>query len=195
MTLAFNPTTATGVVVRAGIAMGTEVLTQLGLRQVETLRTGDKVVTRDHGFQVLRGIGRVTLSGVIQFDAGALGAHGAITLAPETRVLIRNPLAKPLSGNSGVFARACDLVNSRSIRVLEGAPVQMLQLLFDQHEILRAAEMEVESLQPEAALMRQLDAETRAAIARLLPTAAVEYGPAARPCLRPSEARQLSAAQ
>lgn len=195
MTLALPASEVSALLARPGIAAGTEILTQRGARGVETLQLGDKVITRDHGFQALRWIGLVQQAGAIRFEAGALGAHEAITLAPETRVLIRNALTKVLFGEEEVFARARDLVNGSSIREIAGAPVSMLQLLFDQHEILRAAEMEVESLQPESVLTRQLDAATQAEIARILPRAAAGYGPSARPCLRPAEARMFSAAQ
>lgn len=195
MTLALRRSELSATLACVGIATGTEILTQRGARGVETLLVGDKVITRDHGFQALRWIGLVQQAGAIRFEAGALGAHDEITLAPETRVLIRNPLVKVLFGEDEVFARARDLVNGRSIRLLEDGAVPMVQLLFDQHEILRAAEMEVESLQPEGALSRQLDAATKAEIARILPRAAAGYGPSARPCLRRAEARMFSAAQ
>jgi hypothetical protein len=195
MTLALPSSEIMALLARPGIAAGTEILTQRGARGVETLLVGDKVITRDHGFQALRWIGLVQQAGAIRFEAGALGAHDEITLAPETRVLIRNPLVKVLFGEDEVFARARDLVNGRSIRLLEDGAVPMVQLLFDQHEILRAAEMEVESLQPEGALSSQLDAATKAEIARILPRAAAGYSPSARPCLRRAEARMFSAAQ
>lgn len=195
MTLALRRSELSATLACVGIATGTEILTQRGARGVETLLVGDKVITRDHGFQALRWIGLVQQAGAIRFEAGALGAHDEITLAPETRVLIRNPLVKVLFGEEEVFARARDLVNGRSIRLLEDGAVPMVQLLFDQHEILRAAEMEVESLQPEGALSRQLDAATKAEIARILPRAAAGYSPSARPCLRRAEARMFSAAQ
>jgi hypothetical protein len=195
MTLAFRRPDLPAMQECPAIAAGTEVLTQRGACRVETLQVGDRVVTRDRGFQTLRWIGLHAQSGAIRFEAGALSAHEAITLAPQTRVLIRTALAKVLFGEAEVFARACDLVNGRSIHVLSQAAVPMVQLLFDEHEILRAAEMEVESLQPESALSRQLDAGTRAAIARMLPQATASYGPSARPCLRPAEARMFSAAE
>jgi hypothetical protein len=195
MTLALRRSELSATLACAGIATGTEILTQRGARGVETLLVGDKVITRDHGFQALRWIGLVQQAGAIRFEAGALGAHDEITLAPETRVLIRNPLVKVLFGEEEVFARVRDLINGSSIRELQGSAVPMVQLLFDQHEILRAAEMEVESLQPEGVLSRQLDAATKAEIARILPRAAAGYGPSARPCLRRAEARMFSAAQ
>lgn len=195
MTLAFLRPDLAAMQAYVALATGTEVLTQRGARAVETLQVGDRVITRDHGFQTLRRVDLIAITGAIRLEAGALCAHEAITLAPTTRVLIRTALAKVLFGEAEVFARACDLVNGRNIRVLSQTAVPMVQLLFDQHEILRAAEMEVESLQPESALSRQLDTGTRAAIARMLPGATAGYGALARPCLRPAEARMFSAAE
>ncbi|MGV8950176.1 MAG: Hint domain-containing protein [Cypionkella sp.] len=204
MTIAFTPSAQattkapqhqTGA--RPGIAAGTVVLTQTGARAIESLQVGDKVITRDHGFQPLRWIGTsISESGAIHFAANAMGTHDAVTLAPTTRVLIRNPLAKALFGEAEVFAIAADLVNDTTICTLPDSRLNMVHVLFEHHEILRAAEMEVESLHPDRALMRQLDAETQATILRLLPNSdafmGYGYGPTARTCLRRSEARMFA---
>ena len=177
----------------SGIAAGTIVLTQTGARAVENLSVGDKIITRDHGLQPLR---RITASlcktTAILFAAGALGDHDTITLTAKTRVLIRAPLVKQLFRESEVFALARDLVNGTSIRALSGAaPGQMLHLMLERPEILRAAELEVESLPPETSLMQQLDPQTQAAILRMLPTAGDVAMPTGRICLLAAEARRL----
>lgn len=201
MTIAFNPATeakAPQITARPGIAAGTLMLTQTGMRPVEQLAVGDKLITRDRGLQPLRWIGQSTATPLsVHFAAGAMGDHGAVVLAPTTRVLIRNALAKALFGESEVFAFAADLVNGETITTqADTAPRQILHLLFDRHEILRASELEVESLHPDRTMMRQLDAETQASILSLLPNTdalmGYGYGPTARICLRKSEARMFS---
>ncbi|MEO5619862.1 MAG: Hint domain-containing protein [Cypionkella sp.] len=181
-----------------GLAEGTLLLTQNGAQAVETLKPGDKVITRDHGLQPLRWLGssEVAQEQPVHFEAGALGAHESITLSAQSRVLIRHRLAKALFDEAEVFAFAADLVNGSTIRRLpDAAGLRMYHLLFDHHEILRAAEMEVESLHPDRSLMRQLDAATQAAILRLLPNTdalmGYGYGPTARICLRRAEARLI----
>lgn len=210
MTVAFNAYAQTNVKIiaspmtaRPGIASGTPILTQTGSRPIEAISIGDKVVTRDRGFQMVRWIDVTELrcgadSAPIHFQAGALGDHDAITVAANTRVLMRSALAKALFGETEVFAYAADLVNDTTIQALTDIePLQMVHLLFDHHEILRAAEMEVESLHPDRALMNQLDDMTRDSILRLLPNSdammGYGYGPTARTCLRRSEARILCA--
>lgn len=186
-----------------GVALGSTILTKKGVQTVESLSVGDRVITRDHGFQTLLWIGRSRLEGAasghsaIHFTAGALGGHEAITLSPKTRVLLRSDLARALFGESEVFAYAADLVNDSTIRpVAADQQIEVIHLLFDQHEILRTAEMEVESLHPDRALMRALDDETRATLLSLLPNhddfMGYGRGPAARSCLRMTEARILA---
>jgi hypothetical protein len=195
MTIGFAPLgPGTKSALHSGIAAGTIVLTQAGARTIETLKARDKIITRDRGLQPLRRvINSVANVPQIHFAAGAMGAHDAITLAPTTRVLIRTPLVKALLGEAEVFALARDLVNGTTIRTLPGAaPVQMVHLLFDRAEILRAAEMEVESLDAESA---QIEAETQAALRRLLPNVPQlsGYASTGRPCLLHSDARLFSA--
>lgn len=187
------PTTSATLADGSGIAAGTIMLTQTGARTVESLSVGDKIITRDHGLQPLRRItASVCKTTPIHFAAGALGNHDAITLAAGTRVLIRTPLVKRLFGESEVFALARDLVNGTSIRALTtAAPLQMLHLMLEHAEILRAAELEVESLPSDTSLMQQLDSQTRAAILRLLPTAGDIATPVGRSCLLAAEARML----
>ncbi len=185
-----------------GVAMGSTILTKKGVQTVESLAVGDRIITRDHGFQTLLWIGRSRLEGAagrsaIHFAAGALGKHDAITLSPQTRVLLRSDLARALFGEAEVFARAIDLINDNTIRAVAAQqPVNVVHLLFDQHEILRTAELEVESLHPDRTLMRALDAETREALLPLLPNRddfmGYGRGPAARSCLRLTEARMLA---
>lgn len=185
-----------------GVAIGSTILTKKGVQAVESLMVGDRVITRDHGFQTLLWIGHSRLDGqadrtAIHFAAGALGEHDAITLSPQTRILLRSNLAHALFGESEVFARAIDLVNDTTIRpVAANQSVDVIHLLFDQHEILRTAEMEVESLHPDRTMMRDLDAETRETLLPLLPNRddlmGYGRGPAARACLRMTEARMLA---
>lgn len=185
-----------------GVALGSTILTKKGVQNVETLAVGDRIITRDHGFQTLLWIGRSRLDGTaersaIHFAAGALGGHDAITLSPQTRVLLRSDLAQALFGESEVFARAVDLVNDSTIRpVAAQQSVDVIHLLFDHHEILRTAEMEIESLHPDRTMMRSLDPETRETLLPLLPNRddfmGYGRGPAARSCLRMTEARMLA---
>ncbi len=194
MTIAFaHPQTSAKPALLSGIAAGTIVLTQAGARAIETLKSGDKIITRDHGLQPLRRrIASTPDAPQVHFAAGAMGEHDAITLAATTRVLIRIPMVKALLGTPEAFALAGDLVNGTTIRITpDVAPLQMFHLLLDRAEILRAAEMEVESLDPDCA---QIDAETQAALHRLLPTVPqlTGYASTGRPCLLRQEARLFS---
>lgn len=134
-------------------AKGSLIDTPQGARPIEELRVGDLVLTKDHGPQPLRWIGRTDLSALdlllsprlrpIRLRADAAGAglpHQDLLLSPQHRILARRGqremlvAAKYLLGRQGIHA---DLP-------LNG--VSYLHLLFDRHEILRAHGLWCESL-------------------------------------------------
>ncbi|MCP1170321.1 Hint domain-containing protein, partial [Limimaricola sp. ASW11-118] len=74
---------------RAGLPAGTRIATPLGERAVETLRPGDLVLTRDHGFQPLLRleVGRSeAVDAPLQLMPAALpGLERALRLPPRQR--------------------------------------------------------------------------------------------------------------
>lgn len=75
---------------------GTMIATQDGLRPIETLQPGDLVLTEDDGPQPLRWIGTRTVAAQenfapIEISANTFGAHGALRLSPQHRILMRDP--------------------------------------------------------------------------------------------------------
>ena len=191
--------------ITSGIAAGTLVLTQSGICPVEKIAVGDKVITRDRGLQPVRWVGSWQIfpqpeASAIHFAAGAMGNHDAITLTPQTRVLIRSAMVKALYRESEVFALAGDLVNGTTIcAVKDVAPITMVQILFDHHEILRANELEVESLHPDRAFAHQLDENTKSEIDRILPKTASasgqSLGQTERTCLQRAQSRMFCASR
>jgi len=191
--------------ITSGIAAGTTLLTQSGIVPVESIAVGDKVITRDRGLQPVRWVGAWQFfnqadAAAVHFAADAMGNHEAITLAPQTRVLIRSAMVKALYRESEVFALAGDLVNGTTIcSVQDFAPITMVQMLFDNHEILRANEMEVESLHPDRAFAHQLDEDTKSEIDRILPktsaTARQSLGQTERTCLQRAQSRIFCASR
>jgi hypothetical protein len=147
---------------RPGIATGTLVLTKTGERAVESLRPGDKIITRSRGFTALRWVGITTNKGPapIHISAGALGDHQAITVSASTRFLIRGAVPLALFGSSEVVVQAADLVNNRSIYRLDAPRTLLVHLMFDSPEIIRAAGMEVETLNPIDHPLQELEASS-----------------------------------
>ena len=165
---------------------------------VERLRAGDRVLTRDHGPQELRWVGRAVRAAVgpdapVEIAAGTFGAHDTVRVSPNHRVLVTGARAELLFGEAEVLVKARHLVDGRAVRVVEGGEVAYLHLLFDRHEVVTANGLACESYHP--ASLAGCDAEARDEVLRLFPGLredAAAYGPLARIELKAREARLLA---
>lgn len=181
---------------------GTMILTDKGECAVETLVPGDLVMTKDDGPQPLRWIGRrrVAAKGAlapIEIKAGTFGDHRRLLVSPQHRVLVHDSLAELLFGDTEVLVSAKDLVNGRSVRVIEGGEVDYVHLLFDRHQIVSSEGLATESFLPGPQTTRMFEAEVMDEICSLFPELNPRtgdgYSPAARRTLRPFEAQLLFA--
>ncbi len=179
---------------------GTRIRTPDGDVAVETLRPGDLVETLDHGPQALRWVGsrRVCAQGPlapVRIGAGTFGPHGPLMLSPQHRVLIRDSRAEMLFGEAEVLIAAKDLVDGQRVRVLTGASVEYVHLLFDRHEVIFAEGLATESFLPGPQTADAFDAahleEIRAVLPGFDPGTGRGYSPAARRALRSYEAGVL----
>ncbi|OCX61649.1 2,3,4,5-tetrahydropyridine-2,6-carboxylate N-succinyltransferase [Thioclava sp. SK-1] len=182
--------------------MGTRIDTPQGARRIETLVPGDLVMTRDNGPQPLRWIGQRQVAAVgrfapVHFAAGALGDHGALTVSPAHRMIIRDPLAELLFADPEVLVPAKKLVNGTTITQVEGGTVTYVHLLFDRHEVIFAEGLETESFLPGPMTLNAMERDAQEEIFALFPQLKRQchrsYGPAARPILRGFEAHVLAA--
>lgn len=114
----------------AGLTVGTPVMTPDGQRSVEDLRRGDRVLTKDFGYQTLKCVGfrdvDLRLSDAlapIKFSADCM-AHQRpmhdLYLAPSQRLAIRHPLFDPIFGAREVVACAGDLLNLSGVEQVIG---------------------------------------------------------------------------
>jgi hypothetical protein len=183
---------------------GTRILTPEGEVPVEALRPGDLVVTLDDGPQPLRWTGSRTVAAEGDFApvlirAGAFGAHGALCVSPQHRVLVRDPLAELMFADPEVLVAAKDLVNGDSVTRQEGGTVCYVHLLFDRHQVILSEGLATESFLPGPAMTQALAPETLRELLALFPDLDPEtgegYGPAARRMLRAHEARALAPAR
>ena len=180
---------------------GTLIDVPAGRVPVERLRAGDEVLTRDHGAQVLRWVGRVLREAVgrdapVEIAAGTFGDHGQVRLSANHRVLVAGARAELLFGEAEVLVKARHLVDGRAVRVVEGGEVAYLHLLFDRHEVVTANGLACESYHPGPATLAGFDAETQQEVLRLFPALDGEglgYGPLARFEVKAHEARLLVA--
>lgn len=136
----------------ASIATGAKVLTEQGPRAIETLRPGDRVVTRDSGLQTVRWVVRRSVPSVggfrpVRLRAPHFGLTRDLLLGPDQRVLFEGASVEYLFGEEEMFVEARHLVDDRKA-VLDtvAATVCYHQILLDDHEILSVEGLELESL-------------------------------------------------
>lgn len=180
---------------------GTRIETTDGPRRVETLASGDLVLTQDHGPQPLRWIGRrrVPAKGKfapIYIAPNTFGQHGAVAVSPLHRILVRDCVSELLFGEAEVLVAARDLVNDRTVRPVPGGWVEYVHLLFDDHQVIYSDGLASESFHPGPQSAHSLEAEMIEEIQALFPeidpATGGGYGPSARPILRRFEAELLT---
>ncbi|SOB98624.1 Hint domain-containing protein [Rhodobacter maris] len=190
---------------------GTQIETKRGRVEVEDLRPGDKLLTRDNGYQKIRWIGRRDLSAAelaahpqlqpVRIARGALGEgfpENDILVSPQHRMLVSGIRAELLFGEAEVLAAALHMVGLPGITRVAARGVSYLHLMCDAHEIIRAEGAWTESFQPGERSLRGLDPAQRTEFLTLFPELAGQAGPgaflAARRALKAHEVRVLMAA-
>ncbi|MDE9449407.1 Hint domain-containing protein [Aliiroseovarius sp. Z3] len=140
---------------------GTEILTDLGPRRIETLRVGDLVMTRDNGLQPLRWISASKVSRdrrrgnsqldpvAIEPDTFAPGVPGkTLRVSPQHRLLLEGPHVDLLLAQDTALASAKSLVNGDSIYECgdEVEDLEYWHIVLEQHEIVFANGCPTETL-------------------------------------------------
>ncbi|WP_298292606.1 Hint domain-containing protein [uncultured Litoreibacter sp.] len=143
-------------------------------RAVEDLQVGDRVLTRDHGMQPIRWIGKRTVQGVGEFapvviTEGVLGNAESITVSQTHRMLISDWRAEVMVGSRDVLIQAADLVNDDTIFIRKGGFVEYTQLVFDQHQILYAEGVPTESLHMSQQILSGLPEDVADEVLALFP--------------------------
>jgi len=150
----------------SGLAPSSVVETARGPVLARELRLGDRLVTRDKGLQPLRWFGE---SAVIYRDPEAQqpvdGAHGPVRIragshgsdpeavdlvvAPDQRLLVRNPLNELLFATDEVMVAAIDMIHLDGIDAVPRDTGRWVHLLLDSHELLRVNGIWMESFAPD----------------------------------------------
>lgn len=190
---------------------GTLICTDRGALPIETLMTGDLVLTLDHGFKPIVWIGCKDLSGPmlaadpslqpILIRRGALGYDRPdrdMMVSPQHRMLMSGARSELLFGTHEVLVRAKHLVSLDGIDVAETASVTYVHIMFDLHEVVLADGAWSESFQPGDRSLSGLDADQYEELVKIYPELAMAERPsrfdAARMTLKSHEARVLLAA-
>lgn len=164
-------------------AGGTLIQTDQGPVAIETLQAGDRVLTRDHGYQPIRWIGSSTLDRVdftrnekiipIRIRRHALGANmpsADLLVSPQHRVLVRSRIAQKMFGTEEVLIAAKQLCQLEGIDIARDMMrVDYFHMLFDRHEIVVSNGAETESLYTGPEALKSVGPEALAEIFELFP--------------------------
>lgn len=128
---------------------------------IEALAPGDLVLTRDHGAQPIRWIGKSRHRAAGSFapvviSAGTLGNLGDLAVSPHHRIFLYQRDSRHLGGTSEVLVQAKHLVDGERVWRREGGFVDYYSLVFDRHEIIFAEGIPAESLMVSEDTMRLL---------------------------------------
>lgn len=178
---------------------GTLVTTDRGQRPIETLKRGDRVVTRDNGLKRIYWIGRRDLAlddlrgaphlAPVLVRAGALGGGKPLhdmLVSPNHRFLIRSVGS---AGSDERLAQTRSLVDGIRVRPAATLGVSYIHLLCDRHQVILANGAWTESFHPDDDVVRGLGRAHRKEILEIFPEietigASVRF-PSARPLLEP----------
>ncbi|HHB80624.1 MAG TPA: Hint domain-containing protein, partial [Aliiroseovarius sp.] len=140
---------------------GTMIATPKGEVPVETLREGDKVVTRDNGIQEIRWAGQKLVRGIdlatnprlrpVLIKAGALGKglpERDMLVSPNHRMLLMGERPSLYFDEHEVFAAAKHLLDGESIMRVDASSVAYIHFMFDHHEVVLSDGAWTESFQP-----------------------------------------------
>ena len=189
---------------------GTMIATETGERAIETLAPGDRVFTKDHGFQPIRWIGRSTLSRrkllhaehlrPVLIPAGAMGSGLPIRdlkVSQQHRVLLEGPAVQLHLGLEEALAPAVSLTGHKGIRVIDDCrPVDYFHMMFDRHEVVFGEGLASESFMVGATIRDEMEAAQLAEIIEIFPELGRDEWrglEAARPILRRFEVAALAA--
>ncbi len=181
---------------------GTRILTEHGERPIETLRAGDRLLTRDRGLRPIRWIGHSTVAGQGKFAPIALnsnvldGARRPLLVSPQHRMLFTGYKAELLFGDPEVLIAAKHLVDGWDVRVVPRKRVTYFHLMLDRHEVIFAEGAATESFHANDLGVAAISENAREDMFRAFPHLRADlsaYGDTVRQCLKAHEARLLCA--
>lgn len=166
-------------------AAGTRLATPGGQRRVETLMPGELVVTRDHGLQPVRWVGRrrVTAHEIarapgirlapVRIRRGALGPdlpRRDLLVSPQHGLLVSGWRAELHFGETELLVAACHLVDGKDITVEPpGRGVSYHHVMFNRHEIVLADGLPAESFRAGREAMKSISMAARTELLTLFP--------------------------
>lgn len=159
---------------------GAMIATDKGLRAVETLEAGDRVLTADNGLQPIVWVGRRTLYRedlrhsdelqpiLIRKDALGEGRPNKdLYVSPKHRFVV--DWLKRDGRREEMLISADRLVDGHGIRPVRALGVSYFHLLFERHQVILANAAWTESFLPEPDVWQKIGAAQRCEIEALFP--------------------------
>lgn len=188
-------------------AEGTQIRAEKGICAIEVLRVGDRLVTRDHGLQTIRWIGKRALGAAdlatcpksqpIRIAMGALGdgiPSRDLIVSPQHRIVIRSKIAMRMFDAQEVFVPAKHLLDLQGVTIArEMTTVTYYHLLCDDHEIVEADGALAETLYTGTEAMKAMTPEAQEEIALIFGGPPLTNRPLALLCPKGKQAKRLVA--
>jgi len=156
----------------SALGTGTMIATDLGPQPIDWLRPGDRVLTRDNGYQPLLWLGQHTMprrappeTRPLHLETACFGEalpERAVLLTPATGILLAGHELELWFGESEMFAWAR---HAAPEAIASPGRQQLYSLLFEAPEVILAEGMWVASVQASAAYLAFLPDRVRAALA------------------------------
>ena len=187
---------------------GTLIATPKGEVPVESLKAGDRVITRDNGIQEIRWTGQKVLGWhdlaanphlkPVLIRQGSLGnglPERDMMVSPNHRMLVANDRTALYFDEHEVLVSAKHLVASQGIQTIDSVGTTYIHFMFDRHEVVLGNGAWTESFQPGDQTLGGMGNAQRTEIFELFPELKTAEGindyQAARRTLKKHEARLL----
>ncbi|WP_159086931.1 Hint domain-containing protein [Loktanella sp. Alg231-35] len=168
---------------------GTAIATPRGEVPVESLKIGDRVITRDNGIQTItwasaRRLAHRHLQGrpelrPIRIKAGALGdglPEQDMLVSPTHRLLITSELAQLYFDQSEVLVSAKHMLAMDGVEIDKAPYITYIHFMCAKHEIVLSNGVWSESYQPSDFSLKGLDEDQRQEIFTLFPDLKTDHG-------------------
>ena len=187
---------------------GTLIATPRGEVPVESLRAGDRIITRDNGMQEIAWVGRRDLSRMdllrashlqpVLVRAGSLGnglPERDMLVSPNHRLLVANDRTALYFDEHEVLVAAKHLTGNAGVDTVQAAGVSYIHFMCARHEVVLSDGAWTETFQPGDQTLNGMGNAQRSEIFDLFPELKTEMGiegyQAARKTLKRHEAAML----
>jgi len=168
---------------------GTMIATPRGEVPVETLRAGDRVITRDNGLQEIRWVGARELGWrdlnlaphlkPVLVRQGSLGnglPERDMMVSPNHRLLVANDRTALYFDEHEVLVAAKHLVAANGVQQIDSMGTTYIHFMFDRHEVVLSNGAWTESFQPGDQTLKGMGNAQRSEIYDLFPDLKTDAG-------------------